>query len=430
MVYIVYMFQSFFRKIKLILSDRGLVTKLVFVLIMFIVLRFLTTVPLPGIDTAALTKFLNNNQLFAFLNIFSGGGLTAMSIVALGVGPYITSSIILQLLTMVIPRLKELYHESGEQGRQNFSQYSRYLTVVFAFIQGFGIISILKSQGIFVETSSLVVIQNIIVLMGGSFLTLWIADLISEFGIGNGASMVIFLGIVATIPKHFSQALFSYEPTQLFTYAGVVISIVAMLWLTVAINEAERRVPVTYTKQSRNGITTGGADTHIPLKLTLAGVMPIIFAGSLLTLPQIIAQFATVSNSSLLQTIGNGLTRFQNNQLAYGIVYFVLVFLFTYFYAAVTFDTTATADRLQKGGAFIPNVRPGTATAEFLGVILSRITLYGGFFLATIAVLPLILQNVTGNSSFAIGGTSILIAVSVVIDLIKKLSAQADMREY
>ncbi len=424
------MFQSFFRKIKLILSDRGLVTKLLFVLLMFIVMRLLTTIPLPGVDSVALTKFLGNNQLFAFLNIFSGGGLSMMSIVALGVGPYITSSIILQLLTVVVPRLKELYHESGEIGRQKFTQYSRYLTVVFAFIQGFGIISILRSQNIFVDTSTIVLIQNIVVLMGGAFLTLWVADLISEFGIGNGASMVIFLGIVANIPGHISRSLFSYEPSQMLMYAMVVLVIIIAIWFTVSINEAERRVPVTYTKQSRNGVTTGGADTHVPLKLTLAGVMPIIFAGSLLTLPQIIAQLTSLSGSTLLQSISSALTRFQNNQLAYGIVYFVLVFLFTYFYTAVTFDTTATADRLQKGGAFIPNVRPGAPTAEFLGVVLSRITLYGGFFLATIAVLPLILQNITGNTTFAIGGTSILIAVSVVVDLIKKLSAQADMREY
>lgn len=424
------MFQSFFHKLKLIFSDRGLVTKILFVLGMFILMRLLTTIPLPGVDTTALNKFFANNQLFAFLNIFSGGGLSMMSIVALGVGPYITSSIILQLLTMVIPRLKELYHESGEQGRQKFTQYSRYLTVVFALIQGFGIISILRTQNIFIDTTTIVLIQNIIILMGGSFLTLWIADLISEFGIGNGTSMVIFLGIVANIPGHISRALFSYEPSQLIMYVMILLVIAVSIWFTVAINEAERRVPVTYTKQSRNGITTGGADTHIPLKLTLSGVMPIIFAGSLLTLPQILASLATLSKNGVLQSIGDALTRFQNNQLVYGIVYFVLVFLFTYFYTAVTFDTTATADRLQKGGAFIPNVRPGVPTAEFLGTVLSRITLYGGLFLATIAVLPLILQSITGNTNFAIGGTSILIAVSVVVDLIKKLSAQADMREY
>ena len=425
------MFQSFFKQLKNIFSDRGIVMKIVFVLVMFIVLRFLSSVPLPGVNTATLSQFLANNQLFSFLSIFSGGGLSIMSIMSLGVGPYITASIIMQVLTYVIPSLKEMYHEGGEIGRAQFNQYSRYLSVAFALIQSFGILALLRSQGVFTDGSSFVLIQNMIILTAGSFLTLWIADLISEFGIGNGTSMIIFAGIVASIPGHIAQAIFTYDPSQIIWYILVILIIVIVIWVTVAINEAERRVQITYTRQAQpGGYITGGADTYLPLKLTLAGVIPLIFASSLLTLPQIFGQIATLVKSPVLTSIGRVLSAFQNNHLWYGIAYFVLVFLFTYFYAATVFDADSKAEQIQKAGGFIPGIRPGAATAEFIGNILSRITFFGAVFLALIAILPLILQNATGNTLFAIGGTSVLIAVSVVIDLVKKLSAQGTMREY
>lgn len=425
------MFQSFFKQLKNILSDRGIIIKILFVLGMFIVLRFLATVPLPGVDRFALGQFISNNQLFSFLNIFSGGGLSVASIISLGVAPYITASIIMQLLTLVVPSLKEMYHEEGEIGRQKFTQYSRYLTVVFSFIQAFGILALLRSQNIFISGGAFSMVQNVLILMAGSFLTLWLADLISEFGIGNGTSMIIFAGIVASIPGHIAQGLFTYNAAQAIWYVVIIVIIVAVVLITVAINEAERRIAVTYTRQMQaGGYITGGADTHIPLKLTLAGVMPLIFASSLLTLPQIFSQLALLAKSPVLTNIGNTLTKFQNNHIWYGIAYFLLVFIFTYFYTATVFDADAMAEKLQKSGGFIPGVRPGSATAEFVGKILSRITFFGALFLSVIAILPLILQNSTGNATFAIGGTSVLIAVSVVIDLIKKLSAQGTMREY
>jgi preprotein translocase subunit SecY len=398
---------------------------------MFIVLRFLSAIPLPGVNAATLSQFLSNNQLFSFLSIFSGGGLSIMSIMSLGVGPYITASIIMQVLAYVVPSIKEMYHDGGEIGRAQVNQYSRYLSVLFSVLQGFGILALLRSQGVFTDTSLFSLIQNVIILTAGSFLTLWIADLISEFGIGNGTSMIIFAGIVASIPGHISQAMFTYDPSQIIWYVLVIAIIIVVVWITVAINEAERRVQITYTRQSQpGGYVTGGADTYLPLKLTLAGVIPLIFASSLLTLPQIFAQIASLTKSSVMTSIGNVLTQFQNNHLLYGIAYFVLVFLFTYFYAATVFDADSKAEQIQKAGGFIPGVRPGAATADFIGNILSRITFFGAIFLAAIAILPLILQNATGNTVFAIGGTSVLIAVSVVIDLIKKLSAQATMREY
>jgi preprotein translocase subunit SecY len=425
------MIQSFFKQLKNIFSDRGIVLKVLFVLGMFIVLRFLSSIPLPGVNTAALAQFLSNNQLFSFLSIFSGGGLSIMSIISLGVGPYITASIIMQVMMYIIPSIKDMYHEGGEAGRAQFNQYSRYLAVLFALLQGFGILALLRSQGVFVDASTFGLIQNMIILAGGSFLVLWMADLISEFGIGNGTSMIIFAGIVASIPGHIAQAMFTYDSTQIIWYIVVILIMVIVIWVTVAINEAERRVQITYTRQSQpGGYVTGGADTYLPLKLTLAGVIPLIFASSLLTLPQIFGQLASLTKSSVLTSIGNALTAFQNNHILYGIAYFVLVFLFTYFYAATVFDAESKAEQIQKAGGFIPGVRPGAATAEFIGNILSRITFFGAIFLSVIAILPLILQNMTGNTVFAIGGTSVLIAVSVVIDLIKKLSAQGTMREY
>lgn len=425
------MFQSFFRQLKNIFSDRGIVFKVLFVLVMFIVLRFLSAIPLPGVNIAALGQFLQNNQFFSFLSMLSGGGLSSMSIIALGVGPYITASIIMQVLMHVIPSLKEMYHEEGEMGRQKFNRYSRYVTIVLAFVQGFGMLALLRTQNILLGTDMSLLIQNVIILMGGSFLTIWIGDLISEFGIGNGTSMIIFAGIVAGIPGYIAQGVFTYTPAQLFVYIGVVVLAIVIVWATVFFNEAERRVAVTYTRQSGpGGYVTGGADTHIPLKLTLAGVMPIIFASALLYINQMIAQVALIVKSDILTNIASALTRFQNNYLWYTIAYFILVFVFTYFYVATLFDADSMAERLQKSGGFIPGVRPGAPTAEFVGDVLARITFFGALFLAIIAVLPLILQNTTGNTVFAIGGTSVLIAVSVIIDLIKKLSAQATMREY
>jgi len=230
------MLQSFFKQLKNIFSDRGIVFKILFVLVMFIVLRFLSAIPLPGVNAATLSQFLSNNQLFSFLSIFSGGGLSIMSIMSLGVGPYITASIIMQVLAYVVPSIKEMYHDGGEIGRAQVNQYSRYLSVLFSVLQGFGILALLRSQGVFTDTSLFSLIQNVIILTAGSFLTLWIADLISEFGIGNGTSMIIFAGIVASIPGHISQAMFTYDPSQIIWYVLVIAIIIVVVWITVAIN--------------------------------------------------------------------------------------------------------------------------------------------------------------------------------------------------
>jgi len=425
------MFENFLKKLKIIFTDKQLLKRLAFILLIFIVFRALSAIPVPGVNPAALSQFLSNNEFFGFLNIFSGGGLTNLSIALLGVGPFITASIIMQLLTLMSPRLKELYHEEGEMGRRQFNQYSRYLTIPLALIQGAALLAVLAQQGIVPGLPSLPAILNIVIVTAGAFLTMWLGELISEFGIGNGISLIIFAGIVAVLPQTISQALFTYDPSQLPLYIGFIIVGVLIVVGVVLITEAERLVPVTYAKQqARAGYSVASTSTHIPLRMNQAGVMPIIFALSILMFPRLIAGALAGTTNTMWAGVGASIEGFLQNQTWYGILYFVLVFLFTYFYTAVTFDAESMANNLQKNGAFIPNVRPGEPTAEYIGKIMTRITFFGALFLAIIAILPQLFQSLSGSQSFAIGGTALLIVVSVVIDLIKKLSAQASMSEY
>jgi len=425
------MFQTFLKKLKIIFTDRQLVMRILFIFAIFIVFRALTAIPVPGVNAGQLAQFLNNNAFFGFLNIFSGGGLTSLSIVLLGVGPFITSSIIMQLLTLMVPSLKELYHESGEMGRRQFNQYSRYLTVLLAIVQGAALLAVLAKQAIVPGFGSMQMYINIVIVVGGAFLMMWLGELISEFGIGNGVSIIIFAGIVSRIPNDVNQALFAYDPSQLPLYIGFVVLAVLIIFGVVMITEAERLVPVTYAKQqARSGYITTSTSTHIPLRMNQAGVMPIIFALSILMFPKLIATALIGAHHAWISAIGTAVTNFLSNQLYYGILYFILVFVFTYFYTAVTFDAESMSNQLQKNGAFIPNVRPGVPTAEYIGGIMTRITFFGGLFLAVIAVLPQLFQGVSGNQNLAIGGTALLIVVSVIIDLLNKLSAQASMSEY
>jgi preprotein translocase subunit SecY len=424
------MLKEFFAKIKLIYKDKSLSRKILFVLAALLVFRFMANIPIPGVDHAALSNFLNNNQFFGLINIFSGGGLSSLSVVMLGVGPYITASIIMQLMTMMSEKLKALYHEEGGAGRKKFMQYSRMLTVPLAAIQGVGFLMLLQQQGILPNFTTFDLVTNVIIITAGSVLLMWIGELISEFGIGNGVSLIIFAGIVASLPSSIQQAIFTFDPSMIPTYIAFAVMGVVILLGVVTITEAERPVPVTYAKQQRGSQTTKGVSTYIPLRLNMSGVMPIIFGLSILLLPQMLFQFLGTIDNATLQSVAAGVNGFLANQLYYGITYFLLVFLFTYFYTAVTFDPDSMAKNLQKSGAFVPGVRPGDSTAKHIGDILSRITLVGALFLATIAVLPVIVTSLSGLSSLTIGGTALLIAVSVVIDLIKKVDSQVTMREY
>ncbi len=422
--------QNFLNKLKLIWTDKGLRAKVLFVLFALVVFRFLAVIPIPGIDTIALNRFLSNNQFFGILNIFSGGGLSNLSIIMLGVGPYITGSIIMQLLTIMVPALKKMYQEDGEAGRKKFAQYGRILTVPLAAIQGFSLLFILEQQGILFNLTSFDRIVNLFIIIGGSVLLMWIGELVSEFGIGNGVSLIIFAGIVSQLPSTVSQLIFTFDVSQIPLYLGFLVAGVLIIAGIVLVTEAERPIPVTYAKQVRGAKMYGGGSTYLPLRVNQAGVIPIIFALSILLFPQMIGTFLSRFSQPILTKISGVLLSFTQTSVLYAFLYFGFVFLFTYFYTAVTFDPEALSTNLQKNGAFIPGIRPGASTSEYISKVLTRITLLGAVFLGFIAVLPLIMQRLTGISSLALGGTSILIVVSVVLDLMKKVDAQVSMREY
>ena len=421
---------NFIHKLKLIIRDKNLRNRILFVLGALVVFRLLASIPIPGVDIQRLNDFFSNNQFLGLLNIFSGGGLSNLSIVMLGVSPYITASIIMQLSTMMFPKLKQMYHEEGEAGKKKFSQYSRLLMVPLAFVQGFGFLKLLQGQGVVGNMGGFEMFTNIAVIMAGSVFLVWIGELISEYGIGNGVSLLIFAGIVASLPTAISQLYIGFEITQIPLLVGFLAVAVFIVLGIVVVTEAERPIPINYAKRVRGSKVYGGISTYLPLRVNQAGVIPIIFAMSILLFPQMILNFLVNTSSEMLKTFSNFVLGILENGWFYAILYFILVFLFTYFYTAVTFDPEAISTNLKKSGAFIPGIRPGQSTSEYLGKVLTRITLVGALFLGVIAVLPLIMQAVTGMTSLAIGGTALLIVVSVVLDLIKKIDAQISMREY
>ena len=421
---------AFAQKFALLVSDPALRGRLLFVIGALAVFRVLAAIPIPGINAAQLELFFSNNQFFGLLNLFSGGGLSNLSLVMLGVGPYITASIVMQLLTLMIPRLKQLYQEEGEAGRAKFSMYSRLLTLPLALVQGISFLIILERQGVLPSLGLFPFLINLITIVAGSILLMWIGELISEYGLGNGLSVIIFAGIVASLPSQISQAIFSFDASQAPLYLTFIAAAVAVTAAVVFITEAERPVPVTYAKRVRGMKFFGGSSTYLPLRLNQAGVIPIIFALSFLLIPQMFASFFQTSGVALLASVSGAILSTFQNLAVYGALYFILVFLFTYFYTAVTFDPHQIAENLQKNGAFIPGVRPGQSTESYLGHVITRITFVGALFLGIIAVLPIAMQSVTGIQSLTLGGTALLIVVSVVLDLARRIDAQISIREY
>jgi len=417
-------------KIKRIAKDKTLRNRILFVIAMLVLFRLLANIPIPGVDPLALEQFFSNNQFLGLLNIFSGGGLVNLSIIMLGVTPYITASIIMQLLTIISPKMKEMYQEEGEAGRRKFAQWSRLLTVPLAAVQGFGFLVLLQRNGVLGSLTGFDTLTNLIVIIAGALLLTWIGELTSEFGIGNGVSIVIFAGIVAGLPTAIRQLVFTYTPDQLPTYIAFAAAALLIIFGVVIVTEAERPIPVTYAKQVRGNRMYGGVSTYLPIRVNQAGVIPIIFALSILLFPQMIVNFLANAQSLVIQKISGFVLGILNNIWIYALLYFVLVFLFTYFYTAITFDPETISKNLQKGGAFIPGVRPGRSTMDYLGKVITRLTLVGAIFLGIIAVLPLLMQALTGLATIAIGGTGLLIVVSVVLDLVKKIDAQVAMREY
>lgn len=417
-------------KLKIIFGDESIRNRILFVLGALVVFRALAAIPIPGVDVFVLQEFFNNNQFLGMLNIFSGGGLSNLSIVMLGVGPYITASIIMQLLTVMSPAIKSMHSEEGEIGRQKFMQYSRMLTLPLAILQAFGFLTLLQSQGVIAGLDTVGFVTNVLLVVGGSMLLMWIGELVTEFGIGNGVSIIIFAGIVASIPNTLAQLFFSYNPAQLPLYIGAIAVTLTITYAVVVMTEAERPVPITYAKQNRGGKTYGGTQTYLPLRLNQAGVIPIIFALSILLFPQMLINILASFNWPWVVTLSEYVIAFFNNLPLYGAAYFVLVFMFTFFYTAVTFDPEAVSKNLQRSGAFIPGIRPGGQTAEYLGNLVTRLTLVGAAFLGFVAILPIGMQLITGVAALAIGGTALLIVVNVVLDLIRRIDAQVSLRDY
>lgn len=416
--------------IQKVFKIKDLRNKIFFVLAMLAIFRIVAKITIPGVNHENLKSLLEGNQFLGFLNLFSGGALDQLSIIMLGVAPYITASIIMQLLTMIFPKLKEWYHEAGEQGRQKFNQISRVMTVPLAFLQGFGLIKLLQNQGVIEPMGYYNLFVNLMIIAAGSVFLMWIGELISEKNIGNGISLLIFAGIIANFPVALQQTLVSYDSTQILNYVGFLVATILVIVGVVLVNEAQRNIPVQYAKRVRGNKMYGGASTYLPLKINQAGVMPIIFAISILMFPQMAASFMSATKIEWLTKAAETMNGIFQNSWIYGGSYFVLVVLFTFFYTAIVFEPKAIAENLQKNGGFIPGIRPGQSTMDFMNFLMLRITLSGAVFLGIIAVLPLVVKNVSGISAFAVGGTSLLIAVSVVIDIIKQIQSQMVMVEY
>ncbi len=420
-----------FDKLVRIFKIKDLRNKILFIFGVLIVYRLAANIPIPGVDASQIKDFFSGNQLFNFLNMFSGGGLKNISIVMLGVGPYITASIIMQLMTMIFPKLDQMNKEEGEAGRQKFNMITRYLTVPLAAIQAFGMVALLKSQHMMGDLTPFNYLMIIVTATAGTIFLMWLGELITEKGIGNGVSILIFAGIVIALPTAVQQIIATWDPTQALLYIGFLALSILTVAAIVISNEGTRNIPITFARRMRTGDGAGGSvESHLPLKVNQAGVIPIIFAMSIMLFPRMITGvLANVSNPAVANVAGK-VADFFANQLYYGIIYFILVVAFTFFYTAVTFDPKSVAENLQRQGGFIANIRPGEPTVEYLNYLTNRITLSGALFLGLIAVLPFIVQGMTGIQTLTIGGTGMLIVVSVVIEVIKQIEAQLVMRDY
>lgn len=404
--------------------------KIIFTAFIFFIFRLFAHIPIPGVDVERLRVLFSQSEFLGLLDIFSGGTLLNFSVMALGLNPYINASIIMQLLTMVFPRLEELSKE-GEFGREKINQYTRFLTVPLSALQAVGMYALLKSQGVIGTLSPATLLAMIVTMTAGTLFLMWLGELISEFGIGNGISLIIFAGIVGRLPVVIGRTITIINQELIlntFIFAIVGLLVVAGI---VFINEAVRQIPVNYAKRIRGNKVYGGSSSYLPLRLNQAGVIPIIFAVSIVLIPSLFGKFIEQVPNPMLAGAARAIVSVFNTQgVVYNLVYFILVVGFTFFYTAVTFNPQKISAEIQKHGGFVPGIRPGSPTAAYLNYILTRITLAGAIFLGTIAVLPSLIQGVTGVSQLTIGGTGILIVVSVVLETVKQLESQLLTRSY
>ncbi|MDO8657242.1 MAG: preprotein translocase subunit SecY [Candidatus Levybacteria bacterium] len=404
--------------------------KLLFTAGMFFLFRIFAHIPVSGVNVASLKALFSENQFLGLLDIFSGGTLANFSVMALGLNPYINASIILQLLTMVFPKLEKLSKE-GESGRQKINQYTRILTVPLACLQAVGMYALLKNQGIIGTLSPVGLISFVATMTAGTMLLVWFGELITAKGIGNGISLLIFAGIVGRLPVVFGQTASTVTSENVFSIITFLVMGLAVVASIVIINEATRQITVYYAKRVRGNKMYGGQSTHLPLRLNQAGVIPIIFAVSLVLLPSLIANYLTTAKNPAIQNTAQTISLlFNPDGFFYNILYFLLVVGFTYFYTAVIFNPKKIAEEIQKHGGFIPGIRPGSPTAGYLNYILTRITLAGAVFLGIVAIFPTIAKAFSGVETLLLGGTGILIVVSVVLETVKAIEAQLVMRSY
>jgi len=418
-------------KVIQIFKIKDLRKKILFILGVFAIFRLMANLPIPGIDAAKVEQFFGNNQTLGLLNMFTGGALDNLSIAMLGLSPYITAVIIFQIMTLIFPKLERIYKEEGEQGRQKFNQYCRIAAIPFAALQGYGMFMLFKSQGLIAQSSLAVLLVSVLSITAGSMILMWLGELLSEKGIGNGVSLLIFAGIVAEFPKSVYQLGSVFQQAQIFSYILFFLLAIFIVSAVIIITEGRRNIPVSYAKRVRGQKMYGGVSTYLPLNINPAGVIPIIFALSILLLPQMLSSFLK-NAGGMVGNVSGAISSFLENAWVYGTIYFFLVFLFTFFYTAVTFDPKAIATNLQKMGGFVPGIRPGVSTSSYLSYILNRVLVVGALFLGIIAVMPSIIMGVTGVQQFGflIGGTSVLIVVSVVLETTRQIKAQIEMRDY
>jgi len=426
------MIKNFFSKITKIFKIKELRKKLFVILFIFVVYRIMANIPIPGIDTQQLQDFLNQFQVFGLVNAFTGGSLQNMSIVMLGLGPYITATVILQILSMIFPQLERLYKEEGERGREKFNQYGRLLTVPLTIFQSYAMLNLLRQQGVIIGLDSTGLVCSVITITAGSVLLMWLSEVLDEKGIGQGSSLIIFAGIIAQFPKNVLQIYAGVGSGTISTISSISFFIFSLLMIigVVLITEGKRKIEVAYAKRVRGRKMYGGAKTYLPLSINPAGVMPIIFALSLLTLPGMAANFL-LNAKGFVGNIAQALSALSQSPLIYSFFYFVLVFLFTFFYTMVVFDPENVASNLKQSGGFVPGRRPGKPTADYINYVLNRILPVGAFFLASIALAPSVISGLTGirTFQFLVGGTSLLIMVRVILDTYEQINAYIQMRE-
>jgi len=419
------------KKLREIWQFKDLRNNILFVLLLLVIFRLAAHIPIPGINLANLKDLFARNAILGLVNILSGGAMSNFSVVALGVGPYITASIIMQLLTMIIPSLEELSKE-GSSGYQKINQYSRILTVPLALVQAYSMIQLLNRSGqhIFNSLTPFSLITTMIIMTAGTIFLMWLGELISEKKVGNGISLIIFAGIVERIPSSLQQFIITFDISKITNLAIFIVLGVITIAGVVLLTQGQRNIPVSFARRIRGNKMYGGMDTYLPIRVNQAGMIPIIFAISIVLLPSLAGQFMQKSSVAWVAGAGGTLISIFKNQLIYGIVYFLLVVAFTYFYTSIVFHPQQVSENLQKQGGFVPGIRPGESTTEFLSHTSNRIMLAGALSLGIIAILPLITQAAFNTTAFAVGGASLLIVVSVVLETMQQIDSQLTMREY